>query len=309
MSDPLSSSQANDSEGHRLLIGLIGSGIQQSLSPAMHEREAAELGLRLHYQRIDLDRTGSDARALPELLRSIRTIGFDGLNVTFPCKQAILAELDDIADEALAIAAVNTVVAREGRLIGYNTDCSGWRWGFERALPQARVEQVVLLGAGGAGCAIAEALMRMGCGRLHLVDADPRRAESLAEQINRRYPGRARAAGPDQLSARLRDSDGLVHATPTGMDKLPGLPLDPSALQSRHWVSEIVYFPIETALLRAARVRGCAVVDGGGMAVGQAVGAFELFTGLAADPGRMARHFQTLLAARSAPPPSAPAAP
>ena len=93
------------------------------------------------------------------------------------------------------------------------------------------------------------------------------------------------------LAAAMAAADGIVHATPTGMADHPGLPLDPDLLQPRHWLAEIVYFPLETALLRAARRRGLRTLDGGGMAVFQAVGAFRLFTGLEPDPDRMLRHF------------------
>lgn len=196
------------------------------------------------------------------------------------------------------MGAVNTVLVREGGLIGHNTDGAGWRWGFERALPSADLSRVVLLGAGGAGSAIAHAALRMGVGRLDLVDAEPQRAEALAVDLNRRYPG-GRAAATSDVAGALHTANGLIHATPTGMDKLPGLPLDEALLRADLWVSEIVYFPLETALVKAARARGCRVADGGGMAVGQAVGAFELFTGLRADAARVDAHFRSLVAARA----------
>ncbi|MCL9849061.1 shikimate dehydrogenase, partial [Ralstonia solanacearum] len=100
-------------------------------------------------------------------------------------------------------------------------------------------------------------------------------------------------AGAD-LAAAMAAADGLVHATPTGMAGHPGLPLPPDLLQSRHWVAEIVYFPLETELLRHARALGCRTLDGGGMAVFQAVGAFELFTGIAPNAHRMLAHFAAL---------------
>lgn len=292
--------QPNEAGGRaRLLLGLIGSGIQASLTPAMQMREATEQGVRLHYQIIDLELTSSDVSVLPELVRSMRTIGFDGFNVTFPCKQAIIPLLDDIADDARAIGAVNTVVRNGKKLTGYNTDCSGWRWGFERRLPNADLGHVVLLGAGGAGSAIAEALMLMNAGRLSIVDADPQRAIRLANSLCQRHGNRASGLPPSELPRLMARASGLVHATPTGMLKLPGLPIAPDLLEARHWISEIVYFPIETALLKAARQRGCAVCDGGGMAVGQAIDAFNLFTGRAADAARVERHFASLLREQS----------
>lgn len=283
---------------HKLLAGLIGAGIQQSLTPAMQEEEARHHGLRLHYQLIDLDRTPGALAELPALLTAARIMGFAGLNITFPCKQAVVPLLDELSPEARAMGAVNTVVVHDGRLVGHNTDGSGWAWGFRRALPDADLSRVVLLGAGGAGSAVADAACRLGVGELRIVDADSRRAQALADALNDRFGQRAVAHAPDALPRMLADASGLVHATPTGMDKLPGLPLPAALLRPPLWVSEIVYFPLETELLRQARAAGCRTVDGGTMAVGQAVGAFELFTGRQADADRMERHFHRLVARR-----------
>ena len=283
----------------KLLLGLIGSGIGQSLTPAMQEEEARAQGLRLHYQLIDLDRGAGGAAQLPALIAATRTMGFAGLNITYPCKQAVIPLLDGLSDEASAMGAVNTVVFKQGQAIGHNTDGSGWAWGFTRALPQADLARVVLLGSGGAGSAIAHAVLRLGAGRLMLVDTDAARAQALADSLNGRYGDGRVTAGTD-AAAVLPGATGLIHATPTGMAKLPGLPLDAGLLRPDLWVAEVVYFPIETALLKAARAIGCAVSDGGGMAVGQAVGAFELFTGLSADAARVRRHFLQMVAERSA---------
>lgn len=278
----------------RALVGLIGAGIQRSLTPAMHEAEAAHHGLRLHYQLIDLDRSQAGAEALATLIPAARLMGFAGLNITYPCKQAVIPWLDELSDEARAMGAVNTVVFRDGRAIGHNTDGSGWRWGFERTLPDADLSRVVLLGAGGAGSAIAHALMRMGAAQLVLVDVEPARATALAADLNRIY-GSQRAVAEASQALALRGASGLVHATPTGMDKLPGLPLPAELLHPGLFVAEIVYFPFETALLQAARAAGCRTVDGGTMAVGQAIGAFRLFTGLEPDPARIGAHFRRLI--------------
>ena len=283
----------------KLLTGLIGAGIQRSLTPAMHEAEARAHGLRLHYQLIDLDRTRCGVDLLPTLISAARIMGFAGLNITYPCKQAVIRLLDDLSDEARAMGAVNTVVQRDGRLIGHNTDGSGWAWGFRRALPEADLSKVVLLGAGGAGSAIAHAVLRLGAERLVIVDRDAERAEAAAHSLNAIH-GAGRVDASVDAAMALAGASGLIHATPTGMDKLPGLPLPEALLRPGLWVAEIVYFPLETALLKAARARGCATVDGGTMAVGQAIGAFELFTGLKADPARVEAHFRRLVSERAA---------
>jgi shikimate dehydrogenase len=294
------SARARTASGAKLLLGLVGRGIQRSLTPALHEEEARAQGLRLHYQLIDLDadtRSGGPA-GLPTLLDAARTMGFAGLNITYPNKQAVIPLLDGLSDEARDMGAVNTVVFKNGQATGYNTDGSGWRWGMAQQLPGANLTRVVLLGAGGAGSAIAHALLRMGAQQLVLVDSDGARAATLAERLNQQYSPQhsgARAQASTDVAAALHSATGLVHATPTGMDKLPGLPLPAALLRPGLWVSDIVYFPLQTALLQAAREAGCAVADGAGMAVGQAVDAFRLFTGLEPNTARMRAHMQRLL--------------
>jgi shikimate dehydrogenase len=284
---------------NKLLVGLIGAGIQRSLTPAMHEEEARAQGLKLHYQLIDLDAAQVGADKLPVLIEAARIMGFAGLNITYPCKQAVIPLLDELSDEARAMGAVNTVVFREGRAVGHNTDGSGWAWGFQRTLPQARLSRVVLLGAGGAGSAIAHAVLRLGAQHLVIVDREAGRAGEAAAALNLRH-GDGRVSASTDAAAALQGATGLIHATPTGMDKLPGLPLSAELLRPELWVAEIVYFPLDTELLKAARAKGCATVDGGTMAVGQAIGAFELFSGLPADPARVEAHFRRLLASRRA---------
>lgn len=268
----------------KLLLGLIGTGIQRSLSPFLQEEEGRHHGLRIHYQLID---AGNDA--LPTLIAAARTMGFAGLNITFPCKQAVIPLLDHLSEEARAIGAVNTIVREGERLVGYNTDGLGWAWGFQRVLPKADLSRVVLLGAGGAGSACADAVLRLGAQELLIYDQDSSRAGELAQRLG----GRAKAA-PD-LERALAGASGLIHATPTGMANYPGLPLPETLLRPTLWVSEIVYVPLETELLKAARRAGCPVVDGGHMNVGQAVRGFELFTGLKADAARMDAHFRSLV--------------
>ena len=283
------------------LVGLIGAGIQASLTPSMHEREGDAQGLRLLYQKIDLEQLGLGPDALPELLLAAERMGFAGLNATHPCKQAIIPHLDELSVDAAALGAVNTVVLRGGRRIGHNTDWWGFAESFRRGLPDAALTRVVQLGAGGAGAAVAHALMQLGTGELILADVDFARAGALAASVNQRFgPSRARAV--TDLAPELARADGLVHCTPTGMRNYPGLPLAAELLRPALWVAEIVYFPLETELLRAARRLGCRTLDGGGMAVFQAVEAFRLITGVTPDPERMLRHFGELgkLTARAA---------
>jgi shikimate dehydrogenase len=275
-----------------VLVGLIGAGIQASRSPALHEREGAEQGLRLIYTLIDLDRLGLGIEALGDLLTAAERMGFRGLNITFPAKQAVIPLLHELSEDARALGAVNTVVLRDGRRIGHNTDCTGFAEGFRRGLPGVKRDRVVQLGAGGAGSAVAQALLAEGVRDLAIADTDAARAEALAARFG---AGRARVCA--DLAADVAAADGIVNCTPVGMAKLPGTPLPVALLRPALWVAEIVYFPLETELLRAARALGCRTLDGGGMAVFQAVGAFRLFTGREPDAARMLAHFAEMVAA------------
>jgi shikimate dehydrogenase len=280
-----------------LLAGLIGTGIGASLTPALHEREGAEQGLRHVYRLLDLERFGLGVEALPELITAAERFGFAGLNITHPCKQAVIPLLHELSDDARALGAVNTVVLRDGKRIGHNTDMSGFAEGFRRGLPDAKRDRVVQIGAGGAGSAVAHALLTLGVGRLSVFDTDKARAEAVAGALCAHF-GEGRAVAGADLPAAMAEADGVVNCTPVGMAKYPGLPLPKELLRPAHWVAEIVYFPLETELLRTARALGCATLDGGRMAVFQAVGAFRLFTGLEPDAERMLRHFKEMIGAR-----------
>ena len=271
-----------------ILSGLVGAGIQGSRSPALHEREAEEQGLHCVYKLIDLDQLGRGIEALPGLLDAANREGFAGLNITHPCKQAVIPLLDGLSEDACALGAVNTVLFRDGKRTGHNTDWSGFAEGFRRGLPEAKRERVVQLGAGGAGAAVAYAALGLGVRKLSIFDVDRARAADLAAKLG------ARAEALNELESALSSADGLIHCTPTGMDKQPGLPLAAELLQARHWVAEIVYVPLQTELLRVAKAKGCRTLDGGRMAVFQAAGAFHLFTGVEPDADRMLRHFLSM---------------
>ena len=276
-----------------VLAGLIGAGIQASRTPALHEQEGDAQHLRYLYRLIDLDQLGLDSSALPDLLRAAEQMSFTGLNITFPCKQSILPLLDELSPEARGIGAVNTVVLKDGKRVGHNTDCLGFAEGFRRGLPDVARRQVVQMGAGGAGAAVAHALLSEGVEQLNIFDVEPQRAQSLADNLNQHF-GSVRARAGGDLSSALHSADGLVNTTPMGMAKLPGMPVPVELLRAQLWVAEIVYFPLETELLRNARALGCRTLDGGTMAVFQAVKAFELFSGQRADPQRMLAHFHSM---------------
>ena len=279
------------------LVGLVGTGVGPSLTPALHMTEARAHGLDYVYRTLDLDELHVGPTQIGEVLTWARTLGYDALNITHPCKQLVLEHLDQIDPTAAALGAVNTVVFTDGgRALGYNTDTTGFADGFTEGLPGARVVTVVLVGAGGAGTAVADALLRLGSVHLTVVDLDVERADRLAHELAARFPlAHVQASAFDKLSVLLPDSDGVVHATPTGMAAHPGMPFSADLLHPRLWVADIVYRPLDTALLQAARAAGCRTLDGGHMAVHQATEAFALITGITPDAERMSTHFRSMV--------------
>ena len=278
-----------------ILLGLVGQDIQASRTPEMHMAEGEAQGLRLVYRLMDLTRLGLGPDQLPELLRAAELAGFDGLNVTHPCKQRVIAHLDELSDDARALGAVNTILFRDGRRIGHNTDWAGFAEPFRQKMAGASLRRVVQLGAGGAGSAVAHAILTLGAGELVVFDIDQARAADVAARLSAHF-GRGRARAGSDRAAEIGGADGLVNTTPIGMKAHPGLPLDPTLLRPDLWVAEVIYFPLETELLRSARALGCRTIDGGGMAVHQAVAAFKLFTGREPNSARMAAAFTAMAA-------------
>lgn len=276
-----------------ILVALVGAGIQASRTPCLHEREGAEQGLKYIYKLVDLEALQLDVGALPEIVTAAQRFGFSGLNVTHPCKQTIIALLDQLAPDAAELGAVNTIIFENGARVGYNTDCSGFAESFRRELHDVSLNRVVQLGAGGAGAAVAHALLNLGVRQVVLIDIDQSRAQDLARKLCERF-GPGRATADNTIGQALASADGLVNTTPVGMAKYPGMPLAAHLLHQELWVADIVYFPLETELLRTARSRGCRTMAGGGMAVFQAVAAFRLFTGREPDAERMLRHFSSM---------------
>jgi shikimate dehydrogenase len=279
-----------------LRSGLIGRDILASRSPWLHEQEARALGLTLSYELFDFK-----ARALPDgelgpLLGRLSSQSFCGVNITHPFKQAVMPLLDVLDDSAALIGAVNTVAMREGKLLGYNTDMAGFRDSFARELPGAALSRVLQLGAGGAGAAVGGALLSLGTQRLEIADVRRDRAETLADRLRARFQqAEVRAVSLEAIDTSA--IDGVVNATPIGMVAHPGSPLEAQHLRPELWVVDIIYFPLETQLLRQARSVGCRVLNGSGMVVAQAALAFEIMTGHVADQGRMTRSFHQMPAA------------
>jgi shikimate dehydrogenase len=253
--------------------------------------EGRALGIEIDYRLFDLDQIVGGTAALREVLDNAARAGYAGLNVTFPCKQQIIPLLDELSEDAQAIGAVNTVLFRSGKKIGHNTDWHGFYVGFREGLPNAPLGRVLQMGAGGAGSAVAYALLRAGVRQLEVCELNRTKAERLFSVMRPLFPER-RIEFREGVGRSLAEFDGVVNATPVGMAKHPGTPISADLLRPDLWVAEIIYFPIETELLRSARNIGCRTIDGGGMVVSQAAEALRLFTGRSPDPQRMLQNFR-----------------
>jgi shikimate dehydrogenase len=273
-----------------MVVGLAGRGIQLSRTPGMHEREARRLGLPYWYVLLDFDRMSLPDSEIGNVIAGAQALGFRGLNITHPFKQLAIPTMDAMSPEADAIGAMNTVVFDQSLRTGHNTDSWGYAESFREGMAGAPTQRVALFGAGGAGAAVAYALMELGVGELSVIDADPARAASLVERMRQAFGSRVKI-GQDVASV-VRAADGVVNTTPVGMAQYPGTPFNTALLTPQKWVSDVIYFPPETELLRQAGSIGCRTLPGIGMAIYQAVRAFELFSGCKADRAAMAGHFE-----------------
>lgn len=285
----------------QLRTGLIGSSILASRSPAIHMAEARALGLDLIYDLHDLDLMEGGVAALPQLLARLRAEGYLGVNITHPVKQAILPLLDGYSEDAGKLGACNTVAFAKDRAIGHNTDWIGFLESFRRGLPDAGLERVVQLGAGGAGSAVTYALLKMGAKRITVYAPTFAHTQIFADRFND-LAGDERVVAVPALDHAVADAQGIVNCSPVGMHKYPGSPLPEKLLRPDLWIADLVYVPLRTALLRAAASVGCRTLEGGGMVVFQAAEAFRIFTGIAPDTARMLKQFELAIEAERAAP-------
>ncbi|MCP2282041.1 shikimate dehydrogenase [Promicromonospora umidemergens] len=283
----------------RYRVALLGNGIKPSLSPALHMEEARHLGLDYEYRIVDLvDDPDVDLGAQ---LGRLEGAGFDAANVTHPFKQSVLEHVADLSPTVRRLGSANLVLLGDGHRTAHNTDGTGFRSALESFLGgRAATGTVLQIGAGGAGLATASALIDMGFERIVVHDVVPAAVDAMLRRLSGTAAdgagGRLRSAG-GPLDDWLPRVDGVVHVTPVGMAEHPGTAFDVDRLGPAAWVAEVVYRPLETELVRRARARGLATLDGGGMAVGQAAESLRLITGLRPDVARMHAHFDQLVAA------------
>ncbi|MFC5679604.1 shikimate dehydrogenase [Aeromicrobium endophyticum] len=284
----------------RFRVGLLGEGIGQSLTPAMHVMEGRRLGLDYSYELFDIAGETLDDQGLESFVRGLAAAGFAGLNVTHPYKQRVLSFIDGLSRDARSIGAANLLVFGDDGVTGHNTDWTGFSSSFMSRLRHAPRRSVLQLGSGGAGAATAYALLRLGVESLVISDLDPMRARNLVDRYAPMFLGQTIRMASGDLDGEWSEFDGVVHATPTGMAMHPGLPLEPSRLSPQAWIAEIVYRPVETELVRAGRSSGRDVIDGSMMAVGQAIDSLRILTGMEPDQARVRADLLALLEAEEA---------
>lgn len=276
--------------GQLILTGLFGHPVSHSRSPHMQNAAFRDKGLPYVYIAFDVapDRLAAAAE-------SVRALGIRGVNVTIPHKVEVMKHLDRITPEAEMIGAVNTIVNQNGELIGYNTDGSGYVRSLTEetrlSLPEARV---LVLGAGGASRAVVTAMALQGAREIYIANRTPEKGDELAKRVSSLCP--AHSVSFDDLPALLREVRLVVNTTSVGMH--PGvdeIPIDPSLLHEGLVVSDLIYNPRETRLLREARLRGALTHGGLGMFVYQGAEAFTLWTGVEAPADTMRKTVEELL--------------
>ncbi len=279
----------------RVLLGLLGYPIKHSASPAMHEAAARAAGFTAYYHLIEQPELTTSG--LGAVLDGLRTIGFAGINVTFPYKEAIVPLLHELSPLARRVGAVNTIVVQGGKLIGHNTDCTGFAAAVAglAAGRKAPDKAIALVGAGGVGRAIAVALAKADGPEIRIHDADAGKAHSLAGMLE----GACRARIVASVEEAVEGADGIINATPAGMTpNVEATAIPFHLIRPSHWVADAVYVPLWTAFLKAAHMRGARILTGRDLAIAQAADAFRLFTGAEASQDAMSGAFDQIVQPR-----------
>lgn len=289
---PDGTAQHDQARDGAIRVALVGGGIGPSLTPALHEREGASLGLDYVYELVDLPE--EDGADLGEVLDDLESRGVVAVNITHPYKQRVLEHVHVAGEEVVQIGSANLVLLGPRRE-AHNTDHSAFRAGLEDFLGEEPRGRALQIGAGGAGLATVHALASMDFVEVVVHDLDEAAARRVVERFRPHHPGTRFSTTGGALEPVLDGVDGVVHATPTGMAAHPGAAIAPEDLPAGAWISEVVYRPLETELVARARACGLRVLDGGLMAVGQAADSIRRITGLEPDRDRMRRHFEQLV--------------
>ncbi len=266
------------------LYGVIGNPVRHSLSPMIHNGAFRSLGWNAVYLAFEV-------RNLEEAMKGIRGLGVRGVSVTIPFKTEVLPFLDQVEGLAKKVGAVNTIVNRRGRLIGYNTDCEGALEALKEKMDLRR-KRVVLLGAGGAARAIGFGLKDMGL-PLIVVNRSKERGQALCKALGCDYLS---ASSLVKMKGGELKADVIINATPLGMYPRDGeTPIPKELLKKGMMVMDIVYEPLQTKLLREAKAKGCVTVDGLEMLIRQGMAQFEMWTGRKLDIGQVKKDLRRAL--------------
>ena len=277
-------------------IALIGQGISHSLTPSLHMSEGEANGIAYQYDLVDISKPQFEKRSIGQLLEFLKSECYHGANITYPFKVQVLGELSVCSEIVDKISSSNTVVLRDGKWIGDNTDAYGFQMMLKEGMGQVRAKSALLLGAGGAGKAVIAGCAQYGLERLWVYDPNPDATNDI-QNLSKYFPNLEIIATNDVASA-MQSADGVINATPIGMNSEGMSPLNPSLLASHHFVADIVYFPLETELLKQGASKGCRVISGAQMAVYQAAKAFEIFTGIKPNEERMKVNLAQLIAGK-----------
>ncbi|MGX9707356.1 shikimate dehydrogenase [Laceyella tengchongensis] len=280
-------------DSHTGLLGLLGDPVSHSKSPVMMNAALAELKAPYAYLAFRVSPS-----ALEEAVRGLRALDVKGWNVTIPHKVAIMEHLDGLDETAREIGAVNTVVKREGKWIGYNTDGAGYLRSLQEQVSFEPAEQrVVLLGAGGAARAVGYALAAAGVSSITVANRTVAKAEELAQHLSR-YT-QTKAVAVNDCRQEIEATTLIVNTTSVGMvPRTEEMPIPGEWLNAHHLVSDLVYHPRMTALLRAAKAKGATIHTGEGMLLHQAALALELWLGKKAPVEVMRKVLEASLAGK-----------
>ena len=276
--------EGNDITSHTGLLGLLGHPVRHSLSPRIHNAALRAQGLDFVYLAFDVE-----PEHLASAVTGLRALGMRGVNLTVPHKQTVLPLLDEVDPIAARVGAVNTIVNDEGRLVGYNTDISGFAAALRTVRRSGAADlDCLVLGAGGAARAVVAALLEGGAAAVRVHNRTADRASELCTAAQAWGDAACCAIADDDLRSAAASAQLIVNATSVGLEgTVKDFPLPVDTVHSRHVVVDLVYGVEPTALVQAARTRGAAAIDGREMLLMQAARAYELWTGCEAPMNAM----------------------
>lgn len=267
--------------GHTKITGIFGDPVEHTLSPAIHNAAFDSLGMDWAY--VPFHVLGKPASHLKDAVAALRALNMAGVSVTIPHKEKVIQHLDDVDEAARHIGAVNTIVNRDGRLIGHNTDGAGYLLSLrEETGFGVKGKSVVILGSGGAARAVIYSILAAGPASVIISNRTLKRADALADEFRERFKTvdiKTVELKDDVIERRSSGADILVNTTSLGMSGFERLDIGVETLSPGAVVSDIVYSPIETGLLKKAKARGLKTHTGIGMLVRQGALSFELWTG------------------------------